>query len=147
MDLVEFEMRIEFFRDDDFRYGGRAKPVDPEATEYLGSMTKAGVKAVALPRVGDMWFHETGRLSPAYLVEITGVEHRFSARWIGAGESSDGPSEAKPQATIIIQQRAPGAGEMDQFVAEFQKNGWRWEDHGIKVAEMRAEDKERSALV
>jgi hypothetical protein len=36
---------------------------------------------------------------------------------------------------------------MDQLVVEFEENGWRWRDHGIEVAEMRAENEERGSPV
>jgi hypothetical protein len=146
MALVEFNVRVDLYRS---KQGGAAQwagPVDPESAEYLGSMTKDGFKAVALPRAGEQWLHGIGWFDPIDLVTVQAVEHRLTPPWIGVGESADDmPVNGDPSATVVIRQRAPGTGEMDQFVKHFDDNGWHWHNYGIAVAEERTRlEQERS---
>lgn len=110
--LIEISMRIEFFEvDGPFSQRGQE--------DYAGSMHKGGIKALAVPRVGeDIMGLEVDRCT------VTGVEHAVE----GFGtEAEEGGTPSHPRITVVIDATWPGG---DDYVEAFEAHGWRWDPAG-----------------
>jgi hypothetical protein len=129
MDFVVFSIRAEFYHYHDWKDPSwSSKPVE-KSTDYAGSMTKEDCRAVVLPRIGERLYHGMTRFEPYTTVET--VEHRFAPLWISAPDDGSNQRDDGPWVTLVTHQRCPGPGEMEQFVREFEKNGWEWLDDAV----------------
>jgi hypothetical protein len=111
----EFSLRVEFFRgrDGDGVQGGR---------EYAGSMILETVRAAAQPRTGE-YIHMLNPWMPFPYTPVAGVEHRLG------GIKPYRPGEpANPSAAVIIVVEVPWPGDdvKDQFLEDFNAQGWTW---------------------
>lgn len=107
--MIELSMRIEFYEVD-----GPFSQRKPE--DYAGSMLKDGIKALAVPRVGE-YIEGLEVNSPIVVAVQHGVE--------GFGtEAEEGGAPSPPQITVVIDAKWPGGVD---YVEAFEAHGWRWD--------------------
>lgn len=122
----EFSMRIDFYRDapeslsigDAGRVGDRA-----------GSMTKEGVRAACVPRVGERVLPLSSYL-PHPHAAITAVEHNLA----GVRLADDGETERSASVTVVVSAPWPGDELREVLVRDFEDRGWTWrETEGLRA--------------
>jgi len=84
--------------------------------DYVGTLRKDGLRALAVPRVGENIFGLEVRLPI-----VTAVEHRIEGinAHFGEGEAEDFP----PRVTVVV--ATPGPGD-ESAIEAFEARGWSW---------------------
>ena len=118
----EISMRIDFFRD-------IAATLSVEeaisGSDYVGSMSKDGVRAACVPRVGEYVLPLAAHLPRPFSV-ITAVEHNLA----GVRLADDGETERSPSVIAVISVPWPGDELEDVVVRDFEDRGWTWREGG-----------------
>jgi hypothetical protein len=119
--MVEFNVRIDFFRD-----------LEGGPKGYVGSALRAGLRALVVPRVGEyihglgdasVWYGPNGRTGGPYSA-VAAVEHAPVPTF-----KAD-PAEAKeqqPTITVVVRALWPGDGPLagERILRDYDEQGWR----------------------
>jgi hypothetical protein len=118
---VEISVRIDFFRDLE----------GDEPKGYVGSAQRAGLRALALPRVGEyvhglgppsVWHRPAGHAKGPYSV-VAAVEHAPAPAFkTSAAEAR----EQQPSVTVVVRALWPGDGPLagERVLRDYDQQGW-----------------------
>jgi hypothetical protein len=119
--MIEFNVRIDFFRD-----------LEDGPKGYVGSALRDGLRALAVPRVGEyvhglgpssVWYGPTGRTGGPYSA-VAAVEHAP----VPAFKADPAKAEAQqPSVTVVVRALWPGDGPLagERMLRDYDQQGWQ----------------------
>jgi hypothetical protein len=119
--MVEFNVRIDFFRD-----------LQNVPNGYVGSALRDGLRGLVLPRVGEyvrglgppsVWYGPEGRTGGPYST-VAAVEHDP----VPAFQVNPAKAEHQhPTVTVVVQALWPGDGPLDgqRVLRDYHARGWQ----------------------
>jgi hypothetical protein len=120
--MVEFNVRIDFFRD--------LEESGPKG--YVGSALREGLRALVVPRVGEyvhglgdasVWYGPTGRTGGPYSA-VAAVEHAPVPAFKADPAKAQ---EQQPTVTVVVRALWPGDGPLagERVLRDYDRQGWQ----------------------
>jgi hypothetical protein len=119
--MVEFHVRIDFFRD-----------LEGGPKGYVGSALREGLRAVVVPRVGEflhglgsasVWYGPSGRTGGPYSA-VAAIEHAPVPAFKAHSTDAD---EQEPTVTVVVRALWPGDGPLagERVLRDYDQQGWQ----------------------
>jgi hypothetical protein len=119
--MVEFNVRIDFYRD-----------LEDGPKEYVGSALRDGLRALAVPRVGEyvhglgpsyVWYGPAGPTGGPYSA-VAAVEHAPVPAFKADPTKAE---EQQPSVTVVVRALWPGDGPLagERLLRDYDQQGWQ----------------------
>jgi hypothetical protein len=119
--MVEFNVRIDFYRE-----------LEDGPKEYVGSTLRDGLRALAVPRVGEyvhglgpsyVWYGPAGPTGGPYSA-VAAVEHAPVPAFKADPTKAE---EQQPTITVVVRALWPGDGPLagERMLRDYDQQGWQ----------------------